>query len=178
MLSPELEIDPNVVSLLLFILIALLVRPPLKLIGVALIGGVTFAGLNMASDVVAYSMGWWRFPFISDKYPPLAYYAPALFLYGAGVVGLIGWWLKRKFGSKSAMVFLPFFAIAIGIANPILGWLIKTGIITAWNRDAVSYLATYLSWFLIVLVTYWVVLELEKITGLETISATHYGVAV
>lgn len=90
MLSPELDIDATIVSLILFVVIAFLIRPPMKIILFALMGGVAFAILNNLSDMVGYWANWWRFPFLSDRYPPLTFYVPALFIYG-------GWdcWINR-----------------------------------------------------------------------------------
>jgi hypothetical protein len=178
MLSPELDIDMTIVSLILFAVIALFVRPPMKIVVFALIGGVVFAALNMVSDMIAYWADWWRFPFVQDRYPSLMFYIPALFFYGAGVAGLIGWWLRNKFGNRSAIIFLPLVAALVGLVRPIVEWIVKSGTIMVLRNDVVSYLALYLDCLLLSAVAYLVVLGLERISKSKSVVANHPGLAV
>ena len=178
MLSPELDIDTTIVSFILFVMIAFFIRPPIKIILFALIGGVAFAMLNNVSDIVGYWANWWRFPFLSDRYPPLAFYLPALFFYGAGMAGLIGWWLRQKFGSRSAIIFLPLVAVFVGLVRPIVEWIVKSGTIMAVKNDFVPYLALYLDCLLLSSVAYLVVLGLERIAQSKSLVVNRHDLAV
>ncbi len=168
----QLEFDPFVVSPILFVVIALLVRPPGKVVLFALIGGVAFALLNNLSDVVAYWVGWWYFPFASGRYPPLTSYVPSLLIFGAGMVGLGGWWIRRRFGLRSAIVFLPVFAV-LGVLRGVWEWVFNAGSIWVRGPGLVPTLALYFDWLILALVTYIIVFWLDKLVVPGMVTGEH-----
>jgi len=54
--------------------LALWIRPPWKIIGLSFIAGVLMGSLNLLGDMLAYSQGWWHYPFTTANHAPLTFY--------------------------------------------------------------------------------------------------------
>ena len=76
----------------------------------ALAGGLGFGAANLAWDVVAYHTGWWHYPFTTAPYAPLLLYLADGLFYGSAV-GLLGWRVTRRFGTRGLLVFLALFTL-------------------------------------------------------------------
>ena len=72
----------------------------------ALVSGVAVAALNIAADIAAQGLGWWRYPAVDDRgYGPVDWYVAA----AVAVAGLtlIGWRAHRRFGPVGTVGFPP-----------------------------------------------------------------------
>jgi hypothetical protein len=92
----------------LFTVFTLFTRAPARRIAAALAGGVAFAIGNLGWDLLAERTGWWWYPGFRS-HVPLSWYAAAG-LSAAGV-GLFGWRVHRRFGTKGVGIFLVAFAL-------------------------------------------------------------------
>jgi hypothetical protein len=154
-----------IVPPILFVVIAALIRPPWKIIGLALVAGLVVAGLNMAGDALAHHFGWWRYPFTEGSVAPLTFYMASWLFYGAGIVGLVGWWICRRFGWKGAAIFLvafPFFGLARDFSETSTFKVAQSMIV--WGPGFAPYLADFLTWGLAALVGFFTLYLLEKAT--------------
>ena len=75
----------------------------------ALIGGVAVGAVGVGIEILAHTLGWWRYPSVETPYgPPLLY--PALIL-SFTALALIGWRITRRFGWRGQATFLAALAI-------------------------------------------------------------------
>jgi hypothetical protein len=95
---------------LLFALFAYFTRATPRRMAGALVGGLGFGAANLAWDVVAYSAGWWHYPFTTAPYASLPLYLADGLFYGSAV-GLLGWRVNRRFGVRGLLVFLALFTL-------------------------------------------------------------------
>src|SRR4029450_11735909 len=79
-------------------------RATARRIAGALVGGVAVGVVGVGVEILAHTLGWWRYPSVETPYgPPLIY--PVVVLMFA-VIALIGWRVMRRFGWSGQMVFL------------------------------------------------------------------------
>lgn len=95
---------------IIFMLCAYFTRAPTTRIAAALAGGVVFAGLNIAVDIIAYHAGWWSYPDYGDRGFGSPWWYIAAGLSAAGI-SLIGWRVYRRFEEVGLIVFLFAFAV-------------------------------------------------------------------
>jgi hypothetical protein len=91
--------------------LALWIRPPWKVIGLSLVTGIIMGSLNMLGDMLAYSQSWWHYPFTTANHAPLTFYLATALFYGAGIMGLVGWWARRRFGMGGGVVLMVIFPL-------------------------------------------------------------------
>ncbi len=86
-----------VVSPLITIVILYFTKPNRKRLFGAFVAGITFGGLNIFADIIAYGYGWWRYKnSINISYAPLPYYIPSTLVLGCGLA-LVGWRIARRY---------------------------------------------------------------------------------
>ena len=110
----------------------------------ALVSGVAVAALNIAADIAAQGLGWWRYPAVDDRgYGPVDWYVAA----AVAVAGLtlIGWRAHRRFGPVGTVGFL----LALAAYGTLRDWVAShaaAGVI-AFGPGPIPWIADYLTWF-------------------------------
>ena len=154
-----------IVPPILFLVIAILIRPPWKIIGFALLAGLVVGGVNMLGDYVAHMLELWKYPFTETVIAPPYMYLNSAIFYGAGIIGLLGWWIRRKWNWKGAIIFLiafPFLALARDVGGSAL--TDTSGSLIVWGSGATPYLADFLLWLIMECSGFFLLFGLEKIS--------------
>ena len=127
--------------------LALWIRPPWKIIGLSFIAGVLMGSLNLLGDMLAYSQGWWHYPFTTANHAPLTFYLATVIFYGAGIIGLVGWWVRKRFGMRGGAIMLVIFPLW-GILRDFGGsaFYNQTQTFIIWGKGFVPVLADFLLW--------------------------------
>ena len=152
----------------LFALLAALLRPGWKVAGLALAAGLVTGGLNLAGDALAHRFGWWRYPFTTGSTAPLTYYLAAALFYGAGMAGLAGRWVRRRYGWKGAAIFLaafPFFGLARDFGST--GAFQFAAAMIVWGPGFLPYLMDFLLWGLAISAGFFALLLMERVEHLH-----------
>lgn len=90
----------------------------------ALAGGAAVAVVGIGVEMLAHTMGWWRYPFVDTPYgPPLMY--PVVVVVMAALA-LLGWRVSRRWGWRGQLVFL--------VAVTVLGTL-RDYRVAAWSPE-------------------------------------------
>jgi hypothetical protein len=89
----------------MFAVVAFFTRATWKRIGGVLLASLPLIPLVMLYDAIAARFGWWVYPSLTTSSAPIAWYIAAALWYGAALA-LIGWRVRRRFGSWSFAVFL------------------------------------------------------------------------
>jgi membrane-bound metal-dependent hydrolase YbcI (DUF457 family) len=127
--------------------LALWIRPPWKVIGLSFIAGFLMGCLNLLGDMLAFYQEWWHYPFSTANHAPLTFYLGTVIFYGAGIMGLVGWWVRKRFGMRGGVILL--------IAFPLWGILRDFGgsalynqgqTMIVWGKGIVPVLADFLLW--------------------------------
>jgi hypothetical protein len=127
--------------------LALWIRPPWKIIGLSFIAGFLMGCLNLLGDMLAFYQEWWHYPFSTANHAPLTFYLGTVIFYGAGIMGLVGWWVRKRFGMRGGVILL--------IAFPLWGILRDFGgsalynqgqTMIVWGKGFVPVLADFLLW--------------------------------
>jgi hypothetical protein len=109
--DPATLVRGTIATAILFAVIAFCTRATLRRIVGALIGSMPLIPMVMFYDSIASQLGWWHYPVVTaGSTAPLAWYIAAALFYGAGL-GLIGWRVFRRFGSRGLIGFLIALAI-------------------------------------------------------------------
>jgi hypothetical protein len=95
----------------LYAALALWIRPPWRIICLSLLTGLVVGSLNLLGDTFAYYQGWWHYPFTTANHAPLTFYLAAALFYGAGIIGLVGWWARKRFGWRGGVILLVIFPL-------------------------------------------------------------------
>ena len=154
-----------IVPPILFLVIAVLIRPPWKIIGCALIAGLVVGGVNMLGDLVANAFGLWHFPFTEAAVAPPYMYLNSVLFYGAGIIGLLGWRIRRKWGWKGAIIFLlvfPFFALARDASGSAIAD--TSGALIIWGPGGAPYVADFFLWSLMECAGFFTLFGLERMS--------------
>ena len=132
---------------ILYTALALWIRPPWKVIGISFITGVVMGCLNVLGDMLAHYQGWWTYPFTTANHAPLTFYLGTVIFYGAGIMGLVGWWVQKKFGMRGGVVMLIAFPLW-GLLRDFGGTALagQTGKMIVWGSGVVPVLADFLLW--------------------------------
>ena len=132
---------------ILYAALALWTRPSWKVIGFSIIAGLVMGCLNLLGDILAYYQGWWQYPFTSANHAPLMFYLGTVIFYGAGVMGLVGWWVRKRFGMRGGLILLTAFPLW-GILRDFAGSALthQTGTMIVWGMGFVPVLADFLLW--------------------------------
>lgn len=85
-----------------FVTVASVTRANRRHVAAALAGGAAGGAVNIPLDIVAYSLGLWRYPDVTAPVGPLLYYLVSGL--GDGALALIAWWLTRRFGWRGPVV--------------------------------------------------------------------------
>lgn len=127
--------------------LVLWIRPPWKIIGFSFIAGLVMGCLNLSGDILANYQGWWHYPFTSANHAPLTFYLGTVIFYGAGVIGLVGWWVRKRFGMRGEVILLIAFPLW-GILRDFAGSSLtqQTGTMIVWGKGLVPVLADFLLW--------------------------------
>jgi hypothetical protein len=110
LLDPKILVLGVIATAILFAVIALLTRAPLRRILAVLVGAVPLIPLIMLCDAIAARLGWWHYPSVRTGNAPLAWYLAAALFYGAAL-GLVGWRVIRRFGKRGLIGFLVVFGL-------------------------------------------------------------------
>jgi hypothetical protein len=152
-----------IVPPVLFAFIAAVLRPGWKVAGLALAAGLFTGGVNLAGDALAHHFGWWRFPFTTGSTAPLIYYLAAGLFYGAGMAGLVGRWVRLRFGWKGASIFLavfPFFGLGRDFGST--GYFQFAAAMIAWGPGFLPVLMDFLLWGLAISAGFFALVLLER----------------
>ena len=146
--------------------LALLIRPPRKVIGLSFIAGFLMGSLNLLGDTLAYSQGWWHYPFTNANHAPLTFYLGTVIFYGAGIMGLVGWWVRKRFGWRGGAFLLIIFPLW-GILRDFGGSAIydQTQTMIVWGKGYVPALADFLLWGNAGAAGFFTMVGLEKWSG-------------
>lgn len=127
--------------------LALWIRPPWRIIGLSLAPGFVMGCLNMLGDMFAYSQGWWHYPFTTANHAPLTFYLATALFYGAGIMGLVGWWARKRFGWRGGAILLVVFPLW-GILRDFGGSALynQTQTMIVWGKGCVPVAADFLLW--------------------------------
>jgi hypothetical protein len=125
--------------------LALWIRPPWKVIGLSFIAGVLMGSLNLLGDILAYYQGWWHYPFTSANHAPLTFYLGTIIFYGAGIMGLVGWWVRKRFDWRGGVILLVVFPLW-GILRDFGGTALynQTQTMIIWGKGFVPIAADFL----------------------------------
>jgi hypothetical protein len=107
--SPSVLIGGVVAAAVMFAIVAFFSRATWRRIGGVLLAAVPVIPLIMLFDAIAARFGWWQYPSLTTPSAPIAWYIAAALWYGAGF-GLIGWRIRRRFGTRGLAVFI----VAVG----------------------------------------------------------------
>ena len=80
-------------------------NPSCRVIGFSLVTSLVMGSLNLQGDMPAASQGWWHVPFAIGNHAPLMLYLGAALLYCAGIIGLAGWWVRKRFGWRGGFLY-------------------------------------------------------------------------
>jgi hypothetical protein len=94
----------------------------------ALLGGIAVALVGVGIELVAHTLGWWRYPFVETSYGPPLMYPVVVFLFT--MLALIGWRVTRRFGWRGQAAYLA--------AVTFLGTVRDYGI-SAWLPDFIDF---------------------------------------
>jgi hypothetical protein len=132
---------------ILYTALALWIRPPWKVIGLSFITGILMGSLNLLGDMLAYYQGWWHYPFTNANHAPLTFYLGTVIFYGAGIMGLVGWWVRKRFGRRGGVILLIIFPLW-GILRDFGGSALynQAQIMIVWGKGFVPVLADFLLW--------------------------------
>jgi hypothetical protein len=98
-----------IVAPILFALCAYFTRANVRRITGALVGAVAYGVINYGWDQAAVRFGWWSYPaWLGTGRAPITLYVLASIVGGA--MGLIGWRIVRRWGTKGLVGFLLFWA--------------------------------------------------------------------
>lgn len=127
--------------------LALWIRPPWKVIGLSFIAGFVMGSLNLLGDMLAYYQDWWHYPFINANHAPLTFYLGTVIFYGAGIMGLVGWWTRKRFGWRGGVVLLVLFPLW-GILRDFGGSALynQTQTMIVWGKGFIPVVADFLLW--------------------------------
>jgi membrane-bound metal-dependent hydrolase YbcI (DUF457 family) len=131
----------------LYAVLALWIRPSWRIIGLSLVSGFVMGSLNMLGDMFAFYQGWWHYPFTTANHAPLTFYLATALFYGAGVMGLVGWWACKRFGWRGGVVLLvvfPLWGILRDFGGSVLYNQAQTMIV--WGKGLIPVLADFLLW--------------------------------
>ena len=123
-------------------------------------------GLNLLGDMLAYSQGWWHYPFTTANHALLTFYLGTVIFYGAGIMGLVGWWVRKRFGMRGGVVLLIAFPLW-GILRDFGGTALagQAGKMIVWGSGVVPVLADFLLWGCAGAAGFFIMLGLEKWTN-------------
>jgi hypothetical protein len=132
---------------ILYSALALWIRPSWKIIGLSLVTGFVMGSLNLLGDMLAFSQGWWRYPFTTANHAPLTFYLATALFYGAGIMGLVGWWARKRFGRRGGIFLLVLFPLW-GFLRDFGGSSIynQTQTMIVWGEGFVPGVADFLLW--------------------------------
>jgi hypothetical protein len=127
--------------------LALWIRPPRKVIGLSIIAGFIMGSLNLLGDMLAFYQDWWYYPFTTANHAPLTFYLGTVIFYGAGIMGLVGWWVRKRFGWHGWVILLIAFPLW-GILRDFGGSALynQTQTMIVWGKGFVPVLADFLLW--------------------------------
>ncbi len=127
--------------------LALWICPPWKVIGLSFIAGFVMGSLNLLGDMLASFQGWWHYPFTAASHAPLTFYLAAALFYGAGIIGLVGWWARKRFGWRGGVVLLVVFPLW-GLLRDFGGSAVynQTQTFIIWGEGFVPVMADFLLW--------------------------------
>jgi len=127
--------------------LALWIRPPWKVIGFSFIAGFVMGSLNLLGDILAYYQDWWHYPFTTANHTPLTFYLGSVIFYGAGIMGLVGWWVRTRFGWHGGVILLVVFPVW-GILRDFGGAALynQTQTMIVWGKGLVTVLADFVLW--------------------------------
>jgi hypothetical protein len=132
---------------ILYAALALWIRPPWRIIGLSLLTGLVVGCLNLLGDTFAYYQGWWHYPFTTADHAPLTFYLAAALFYGAGIIGLVGWWARKRFSWRGGVVLLVVFPLW-GLLRDFGGSALynQTQTMIVWGEGFVPVVADFLLW--------------------------------
>jgi len=108
----------------------------------ALMGGVAVGVVGVGVEILAHTMGWWRYPSVQTAYgPPLMY--PTVVLMFA-VIALIGWRVTRRFGWRGQWAFLLSLAILGTVRD--YGWAARLPELIVFAPGIVTVLVDAACW--------------------------------
>ena len=127
--------------------LALWIRQPWKVIGLSFIAGFVMGSLNLLGDMLAYYQDWWHYPFTNANHAPLTFYLATVIFYGAGIMGLVGWWTRKRFGWRGGVVLLVLFPLW-GILRDFGGSALynHTQTMIVWGKCFIPVVADFLLW--------------------------------
>ena len=133
------------------------------MIGVSFIAGVVMGCLNLLGDILAYYQNWWHYPFTPENHAPLTFYLGTVIFYGAGIMGLVGWWVRKRFGMRGGVILLIVFPLW-GILRDFGGSALtnQTGTMIVWGKGFVPVLADFLLWGCAGAAGFFITLGLDK----------------
>ena len=132
---------------ILYAALVVWIRPPWKIIGLSLVTGIVMGSLNLLGDMLAYHQGWWHYPFTTASHAPLTFYLATALFYGAGIMGLVGWWVRRRFGMRGGVILLvvfPLWGLLRDFGGSALYNQAQTMIV--WGEGCVPVMADFLLW--------------------------------
>jgi hypothetical protein len=144
--------------------LALWIHPPWKILGLSLIAGIVMGILNLLGDILAYTQGWWRYPFTTENHAPLTFYLGTVLFYGAGIIGLVGWWARKRFGWRGGTVLLIVFPLW-GILRDFgsTAFLKQAQAMIVWGKGPASVVADFLLWAIAGAAGFFTLYGLEKL---------------
>jgi hypothetical protein len=158
-----IQIFAIIIPPILYTALTLWIRPPWKVIGISFITGVVMGGLNLLGDMLANSQGWWYYPFTAANHAPLTFYLGTVIFYGSGIMGLVGWWVRKRFGLRGGVVLLIAFPLW-GILRDFGGTALsgQAGKMIVWGSGIAPVLADFLLWGCAGAAGFFIMLGLEK----------------
>jgi hypothetical protein len=80
----------------LLVATAYFTRATVRRVAGALSGGVAVGVVGVGIEILAHTLGWWRYPSVQTSYGPPLLYPAVVLLFAA--LALIGWRVTRRFG--------------------------------------------------------------------------------
>jgi hypothetical protein len=102
-------IAASCVYVVVLVATAYFTRATLRRVAGAMLGGIAVAIVGIGIERLAYTFGWWRYPWLDTPFGPPLIYPVVVFM--LATLALVGRRITRRFGWRGQMIFLVVLAI-------------------------------------------------------------------